>query len=89
MSDLISRQPLLQEIEDNTIEGYIQMSQSEIANMIANAPSAEKIGTWKNITLYPYDITGQAVGECSLCGKQRIVDNYCSNCGARMVNDNE
>lgn len=42
MNDLILREPLLQEIEDNTIEGYIQMSQSEIAMMIANAPSAQQ-----------------------------------------------
>ena len=24
------------------------------------------------------------VGECSNCGKVRLIDNYCPNCGAKM-----
>lgn len=86
MSDLISRQPLLQEIEDNTIEGYIQMSQSEIANMIANAPSAENTGKWIPVT------NGRGGFECNKChnyapsyqdGVEWLSD-FCPNCGARM-----
>ncbi len=44
----------------------------------------QKIGKWLNIELIPNDITGHAHGECSLCGKVRIVDNYCPNCRAQM-----
>lgn len=43
-----------------------------------------KHGHWKHLTLEPDDITGHTYGECSICGKRRIVDNYCPNCGARM-----
>ena len=41
-------------------------------------------GRWLHLHLDPDDITGHTKGECSICGKLRIVDNYCPNCGARM-----
>ena len=43
-----------------------------------------KRGWWKYLALEPDDITGHTHGECSICGKRRIVDNYCPNCGAKM-----
>lgn len=46
-----------------------------------------KHGHWKHLALEPYDITGHTYGECSICGKRRIVDNYCPNCGALMENE--
>ncbi len=44
-------------------------------------------GTWLNPTLFPDDITGHMVGECSNCNKVRIIDNYCSNCGEKLEMD--
>ncbi len=41
-------------------------------------------GRWEHLSLEPFDITGHMHGECSICGKRRIVDNYCPNCGAKM-----
>lgn len=43
-----------------------------------------KHGKWLHLTLEPDDITGHTYGECSVCGKLRIVSNYCPNCGAEM-----
>lgn len=44
----------------------------------------KKMGRWLNVTVLPDDQNGHAHGECSVCGKVRIVDNYCPNCGAKM-----
>ena len=41
-------------------------------------------GRWLHLHLDPDNITGHTKGECSICGKLRIVDNYCPNCGSRM-----
>lgn len=39
-------------------------------------------GKWLYPTLIPDDITGHMHGECSVCHKVRIIDEYCSNCGS-------
>ena len=44
-----------------------------------------KVGRW----LYFEYFDGHMHGECSVCHKLRIVDNYCPNCGARMENIEE
>jgi hypothetical protein len=44
-----------------------------------------KVGRW----LYFEYVDGHMYGECSVCHKLRIVDNYCPNCGARMENVEE
>ena len=46
-------------------------------------------GRWLHLHLDPDNITGHTKGECSICGKLRIVDNYCPNCGAKMDGDEE
>lgn len=38
-------------------------------------------GRWINNTM----IDGHIHAECSECHKVRIIDNYCSNCGAKMM----
>ena len=56
-------------------------------NNITDLPSGgseKETGEWLNIELIPNDITGHAYGECSVCQKVRIVDNYCPNCGIKM-----
>ena len=48
-----------------------------------------KTGHWINPTMMPDNINGHIHGECSVCHKVRIVDKYCSNCGAKMVEPRE
>ena len=43
-----------------------------------------KVGYWIDPTMIPDNINGHLHGECSVCHKVRIIDNYCSNCGSRM-----
>ena len=65
----------------------------EVCNLLLRFPTADvaevKHGHWKHLALEPYDITGHTYGDCSICGKRRIVDNYCPNCGAKMENEDE
>lgn len=56
---------------------------------IKQLPSAERHGRWLHLHLDPDNITGHTKGECSICGKLRIVDNYCPNCGAKMDGDED
>lgn len=41
-------------------------------------------GEWLHEQLIPNTIEGKMYGECSVCHKVRIVDNFCPNCGADM-----
>ena len=45
---------------------------------------SQKTGQWLYGELIPNDITGNWYAECSECGKVRIIDNYCPNCGSKM-----
>lgn len=45
---------------------------------------SQKRGQWLYGELIPNDITGNWYAECSECGKVRIIDNYCPNCGSKM-----
>lgn len=51
---------------------------------LSSAQPQRMRGRWINEQLIPDDITGHVYGECSICGKLRIVDNFCPNCGADM-----
>lgn len=56
--------------------------------VIENIPTAdvrENVhGEWLYEQLIPNTIEGKMYGECSVCHKVRIVDNFCPNCGAVM-----
>lgn len=41
-------------------------------------------GKWLHQELLPNNIFGNMHGECSVCHKVRIIDNFCPNCGADM-----
>lgn len=84
MDDLISRQEALDLLSKDLFGGNAERI---IANMPA-APPRRLRGRWINEQLIPDDITGHVYGECSICGKLRIVDNFCPNCGARMMEGN-
>ncbi len=46
-------------------------------------------GEWLYTQLIPNTIEGNMHGECSVCHKVRIVDNFCPNCGADMRTKDE
>lgn len=52
------------------------------AEDILDAPTIYPVknGKW----LYIHDFDGHANGECSVCHRVRIIDNFCPNCGAKM-----
>lgn len=53
--------------------------------LLANIPAADVVevrhGRWMG---EPVDIGGNTAMECSECHKVRVVDDYCSACGAKM-----
>jgi hypothetical protein len=52
-------------------------------NAIPTADVRENVqGEWLHERLI--SDTGYIHGECSICHKVRVVDNFCPNCGARM-----
>jgi len=53
--------------------------------------SAEKTGKWVPIVSHTKDGRDKAQWRCSECGQAmyQFRQRFCSNCGARMVNDNE
>ena len=98
MDDLISRQAAIAyAISGKTREfdGDKWIRVSEVRESLQTMPSAERRGRW----VWSYeDIMLQGHYECSCCGwrnyatqlyTERDDFNYCPNCGARMVNEDE
>lgn len=88
-ADCVSRADVLEKLHEllDPLEDGEDICPVDIFNEIDVLPSvtpAQKTGKWLNIELIPDEITGHVHGECSECGKVRIVDNYCPNCGAKM-----
>ena len=99
MSDLISREQAISWIEcwlglHKYYHPYSKcktMPTSAVLDILNRVPSAEKTGKWKRID-YADEANGYLIPnyECSQCGYWSIEDyDYCPNCGARMVNENE
>lgn len=85
MSDFISRQAAIDVLTHFTNLSWDKLKiMYPMLTMIEELPSAERHGRWLHLHLDPDNITGHTKGECSICGKLRIVDNYCPNCGAKM-----
>jgi hypothetical protein len=90
MNDLISRSWLVDALESSGIANSEEDAwvHSFVMGMIADAPTVEPVrGEWK-INL----IQGNLIGnfKCSVCNGVGLKDsNFCPNCGARMVKDNE
>ena len=78
MSDLIRRKDAIEVVCELV---PIRNDAVEIADAIRAIPSAERKGEWKEQHENGH---GFWVGVCSQCGEEKLVDNYCSNCGARM-----
>jgi hypothetical protein len=87
--DTISRKAVVEQINSWNSNGEYSYTNATyyLMKRIRDIPSVTpqpKIGRWINGELIPNDITGHWYAECSECGKVRIVDNYCPNCGAKM-----
>ena len=76
---------LIRPVSSSTIDGEEKSKEFEAYKMAIEALEQQKTGYWLNLELIPNDITGHTYGECSVCGKLRIVDNFCPNCGSRNV----
>lgn len=57
-----------------------------IKAVIDNAPTIDHVkhGRWEHLEMIGGVEYGNMHGECNLCHKVRIIDNYCPNCGAKM-----
>lgn len=44
----------------------------------------QETGEWLHRILIPNNIDGHMHGECSICHKVRIIDNFCPACGTKM-----
>ena len=77
MSDLISREYLLEIARNDEAYGYVS------EHDIINAPSAEKVGEWE-----PYNDSEHPIIPWYICtnckGHNMIPSPFCPFCGARM-----
>lgn len=78
MSDLIEREDAIDAI---TYQHLDNLTMEERIVLIESIPSAERKGEWIEQHENGH---GFWVGVCSQCGEEKLVDNYCPNCGARM-----
>ena len=92
--DTINRKAVYEQINSWIGSGEYRYTNTTyyLMKRIRDIPSVmpqPKTGKWLNGELIPNDITGHWYAECSECGKVRIVDNYCPNCGAKMQEEEE
>ena len=82
MNDLIRREDAIGACAYETFECY------EARNAIRNLPSADRPqGEW---IFVESKISDRKLKKCSVCGLGYVSlkpDNYCPNCGAKMMND--
>ena len=57
--------------------------------MAIDALSERPKGRWIGEVIHTEIGEEHAMQECSVCGKVRIVDNFCPNCGADMRGEEE
>lgn len=100
MDDTISRQAAIDAICEHGTDlerrGITVLSVSNhkqvTVDLLENLPSAERTGRWIH---RPVEEWGASNCKCSVCGTEYFfplllkggADNYCGNCGARMVEE--
>lgn len=91
MSDLISRQSLIDALNKFAPEHYTAL----VNSIIMKEPSAERKGKWLR---YGEDgnpnTEDTAIWQCDHCletyyGRTTRIPKYCPNCGARMVSEDD
>ena len=82
MSDPIERETVLAFVRrcKDRLQGK-GLTYDILVDYIESIPSAERKGEWVDQHENGH---GFWVGVCSQCGEEKLVDNYCPNCGARM-----
>ena len=99
MSDLISRQDVINEIEErqyaNRTNVALMSEFNRLEGYILRLPSAERKGKWLRYGEDGYPNEEDTVfWQCDQCleqytGRTTRIPNYCPNCGARMVSEDE
>ena len=80
MEDLISRQAVLDLIAD------YDLSMGQVVKGIHVLPSVtQKSGKWINKDFRKEEYV--LIGKCSVCGQVRVIDEFCSYCGAKMESE--
>lgn len=90
MDDLISRWKaiIVTEWAMSDSPSITRKDWNAVVESLRGLPSAELRGRWEDIEHAP---DGLLYVTCSVCGKRQTVEftNYCGNCGAKMVNEDE
>ena len=96
MKEYIEREAVVSRLEKVNMDTYygftagVQFGVDHAIQCIKEAPAADvapvRHGRWVG---EPVDIDGHTAMECSECHKVRILDEYCSSCGARMDKEDE
>lgn len=88
--DLISRQALREEIlriaitTDDLYGMGVFEGLDRACKRINSAPSIKAAPVVHGEWIELHEENGYEVGTCSHCYYERIIDNYCPNCGAKM-----
>lgn len=88
--DLISRQALREEIlriaitTDDLYGMGVFEGLDRACKRINSAPSIKAAPVRHGRWLELHEENGHEMGICSRCHHERIIDNYCPNCGAKM-----
>ena len=77
MPEYIEREAVIEKNHGGVV--YID----DIKNILATDVVPVQHGRWLHHTI----IDGHTYAECCKCHKVRIIDNYCSNCGALMESE--
>ena len=84
-TDAVSRDAILEGLKGCICEEWIK---TLFATMVKQLPPVtQKSGKWieKEFRKEEYVLTGK----CSVCGQVRVIDKYCPNCGAKMIEPQE
>lgn len=81
MDDYISRQDAIEAAKHAWAKGL------EPTQYIEQIPAADVRPVVRGRWLHETEIEGHSCGECSACHKIRVIDNFCPNCGAIMMEE--
>jgi len=93
--DLISRQALREEIlriaiaTDDLYGMGVFEGLDRACKRINSAPSIKAAPVRHGRWLELHEENGHEMGICSRCHHERIIDNYCPNCGVKMYGGNK
>ena len=96
MDDYISRQAFIEDIKTEILNLSMDGMKGThrphdelygFIERIEEQASADVRPVVRGRWLYETEIEGHACGECSACHKIRVIDNFCPNCGAMMMEE--